>query len=547
MVSSTSLVAALGVVAGFGGSAPGLVIGAQATTHVAGMSAAGTRPAPVTKTAAPAKKRVAVKKPTVPVKKPVVKKPLVATAVFQSRITAGTRPVTDSAGRVWQPRPVEFGSWRMSTSLKGVDIAGTADDGLYQVGGFDVKWYRLAVPASATYRVRILMAESYWSQPGKRVFDIRAEGRTVISNLDLVKVAGKARAHDVTFTVPVRDGELTLEFPASRDYSLLSAIEVVSTAPVARPRPAAVRRAVTFAPGSVWTQQVGRAPLADNSTAVVADLVRQVADHYGGTAAFNAYEYNTAFHVAAKGQRRVDVGFYDCQRKGQVPSGLYDGPRHFQSVPVPDDAAAAVGTDAMMSIYDPAADQIWEFWQMRRTGAGGWQACWGGRLDQVSRKQGYFPSYYGTSASGMVLAGGMITIDEVRAGAINHAIALAVVESQAWPKVSWPAQRTDGGTRDPNVVMHGQRLRLDPSLDVSTYDLTPIGRMVATAAQRYGFIVVDRAGLVGVSTESGRATARRTGVNPWDRLLGGPSYLAMKNFPWDRLQALPPDYGKVAG
>ena len=69
--------------------------------------------------------------------------------------------------------------------------------------------------------------------------------------------------------------------------------------------------------------------------------------------------------------------------------------------------------------------------------------------------------------------------------------------------------------------------------------------MIAVAAQKYGFIVNDKGGAVAVIAEDGTSTAAVTGTNPWTTLLNGvPSYSMMRNFPWDRLQALPRDYMK---
>ncbi len=69
--------------------------------------------------------------------------------------------------------------------------------------------------------------------------------------------------------------------------------------------------------------------------------------------------------------------------------------------------------------------------------------------------------------------------------------------------------------------------------------------MIAKAAQKYGFIVTDKAGCTAVVAESPAAAIAATGVDPWKALLGStPSYSVMKNFPWDKLQALPKDYGK---
>lgn len=466
------------------------------------------------------------------------------TGLFAHRETARDGAVTDEAGHVWQPRSVRWGSWKRSSALVGSPISGTEDDILYQVNGFGITRYRLSVPAEATYRVRLLMAESYWTTTGSRVFDVSAEGTPMATGIDIVKAAGGLGiAHDVSFEVPVSDGELNLDFVATVDLALVSAIEVVSTDVVDIPAQAPVRQAVTFGPGNFWTQDISAAPVAADSTPVVANLVEQVADRNGGIAALNAHHHNASFHVVPAGQPRITVNYWKCQNKEEIPWGLFDGPAHFVNVPVPDDAVAAAGTDASMTVYDPDADQLWEFWQMRRDSTTNeWEACWGGRLDAVSTRQGFFPMYFGASASGTVIAGGMVTIDEFRRGEINHAVAVGVPDAKAG-MYSWPAQRTDGAASG-DVVMEGQRLRLDPSLDLSQYPMTPVARMIATAAQKYGLIITDHSGVVAVGTEAGLLQASRTGKNPWDDLLAGAPHEAMKGFPWHKLQALPKDWGK---
>lgn len=461
---------------------------------------------------------------------------------FVARTTAGTRPVRDRAGNVWSARSVGWGSWKSDSIPAATDIAGTLDDALYRTNAWDMRWYWVDVPARGTYQVRLKMAESYFGAAGQRVFDVSAEGRTVATNVDIVKSVGRAAAHDITFAVPVTDGRLDLDFVYRADKPAIAAIEV--TGPGAA-RASAPTPAVKLSPKAFYTQSIRKAPLASNSAAMAALLAKDVADNWGGVAAVNAYQYNTSFYTVPAKQPTVDVAFHDCQRKGYVPTGLFDGPKYFKNVPVPASVVPAVGTDGEVTIYDPAADKIWEFWQMSKTVNGGWRACWGGRLDNVSTStQVAFPSPYGASASGLVMAPGMITMEEFRAGRIEHAMYLAILRPRAWPHFSWPANRTDGGNPDPNALMEGQRLRLDPTLDVSTLGLTPVGEMVARAAQEYGFVVSDGAGAVAVVTESGDAQKALTGKNPWDRLLGGPSYQALAKFPWDRMQVLPKDYGR---
>ena len=87
----------------------------------------------------------------------------------------------------------------------------------------------------------------------------------------------------------------------------------------------------------------------------------------------------------------------------------------------------------------------------------------------------------------------------------------------------------------------GARLRLDPAVDVDALGLGRVASAIAKSAQRYGFIVVDTAGAVGVVAESGAMERARTGRDPWPEVLGGPSYTALKGFPWDRVSVLVPD------
>lgn len=312
----------------------------------------------------------------------------------------------------------------------------------------------------------------------------------------------------------------------------------------ASPEPTATLPAhYPFGPDSVWRQDVSTAPLAVDSSEMVAGIAEQVADRYDGVAAFNLRQYSTSFYVVDADQARVRVAFDNCQKKKSTPRGLF-GPRgQFEDVPVPDDAVPAAGRDGQLTIYSPSADQLWELWRAERVD-GGWQACWGGRIDHVSISPGYFKGGFGSSASGLAISGGMVWVDDVERGAIDHALSLQLVDVAHWKNVSWPAQRSDGSDKSEHAVPEGTRLRLDPSLDVGSLDLSPIAEMIARAAQRYGFIVVDKAGAVAVTAQTGQVSTRG-GADVWNDLLGGdPAYAVMKGFPWDRLQALPKDYGK---
>lgn len=302
--------------------------------------------------------------------------------------------------------------------------------------------------------------------------------------------------------------------------------------------------AYPFADDSVWRESLRDAPVNEDSDAIVEHLAESVASRYDGIAAFNASEYNAAYYVVGPEVERADVSFDDCQDKGGTPSGLYDGASHFADVPIPDDAEPAEGRDGALVVYAPDTDQLWEFWRASETDDG-WSACWGGRIDDVSTNPGHFDGNFGTTATGLPHAAGMVSLADVRSGSIEHAVALLAAEPAKWDTYSWPAQRSDGWSDDSDAVPEGMRLRLDDDVDVASLGLHPLAEMVAFAAQDYGFIVVDQAGATGVYTESGAAEEAETGEDPWPPLLGDvPSYRVMEDFPWEDLEALPMDYGK---
>ncbi len=301
-----------------------------------------------------------------------------------------------------------------------------------------------------------------------------------------------------------------------------------------------------FSAKSVWKKRIDKAPLAKNSRAMVRNLVGQVTPNWGGVAAFNVDQYATNVYVVQKWQKRVTVRFNDCQGKGYVPAGLFGAGGQFVGVPVPSNATPSFGTDKTLVIYQPSTDTSWEFWQMTLT-ASGWSACWGGRLDHVSTSGGWFSGGHGVTATGLSSIGGAIGIRDVMAGRIEHALTLQLISPASWTKFSWPAQRSDGFSNDKNAIPEGTRLRLDPKVNINKLHLTPIGKMVARAAQQYGFIVTDKSGAVSVVAESGYATKQVTGKDPWAKYMHGePSYHIMRNFPWSKMQVLPPNYGRTA-
>src|SRR6202035_4840230 len=99
------------------------------------------------------------------------------------------------------------------------------------------------------------------------------------------------------------------------------------------------------------------------------------------------------------------------------------------------------------------------------------------------------------SASSLAIAGGVITVEDLEHGKIEHALAMAIPGVRAGVFAS-PAQRSDGKSANPLALPEGAHLRLNPNLDLSTLHLPRLTLMIAEAAQRYGIFIRDGAGNV---------------------------------------------------
>ncbi|MET0920496.1 MAG: DUF4124 domain-containing protein [Acidimicrobiia bacterium] len=270
------------------------------------------------------------------------------------------------------------------------------------------------------------------------------------------------------------------------------------------------------------------------------EIAAEVQQYYGH-AALNTHNFAPAVYTVPAEQPPVSVTPWDCQGRGSFDPGFV---AQIASVPIPSDAVIPPDSDASIIVWQPSSNTVWEFWKTRRVD-GAWQACWGGRLESASKSIGTFPFPYGAAASGLSQLAGLITLEELKSGHIDHAISIGVVNTRKGV-VSWPANRTDGKSLAPNAIPEGQRLRLDPSLDLSTLSLTPMGRMVAVALQRYGAIVRDSAGSVAVYAENAIPLTAPGQPNPYEAFYGGKGKSAqLDGIPWARLQALPLDYGKT--
>ena len=292
---------------------------------------------------------------------------------------------------------------------------------------------------------------------------------------------------------------------------------------------AATESTQVFAPDSFWNAPLADgAPLDPRSADYVSEIQRQltVVPPY-----INTTRYSTPVYTVPAGQPTVQV-------KLDSPWAEPDLRDAWQQVPIPANAIPAEGTDGHIVVHQPSTDTMWEFWRAVEL-ADGWHAAWGGKMTNVSTNPGFYttPSNWGSTATSLPLLGGLIRLEELEAGRIDHALALAIPDVKK-DVYSWPAQRSDGAFDGPNAIPEGTRFRLDPSLDLNTIQMAPVVRMVAEAAQRYGIVLRDKAGSVTFFGEDPTPTSTNPYAGPTGWFEGKSAATLMEAFPWQHLQAL---------
>lgn len=318
----------------------------------------------------------------------------------------------------------------------------------------------------------------------------------------------------------------------------------LTTAPGTKPVPTSTSLPTTAQPGtggmlpfsasSFWnTPLPADAPLASNSHELVRSFNNQWRTFYG-TVGINTNDYSIPIYTVPADQPPVPVS---------IAAGCNEGPgilEQLSAVPIPVGARPANGGDHTLVIWQPETDTEWEIWMAKQAADDSWSACWGGRIQNVSKSQGVFPNPYGVAASGLSYLAGSMKVSELQAGEINHALAVVVVHTTADSQVA-PATRNDGNSTAADAIPQGTRFRLDPTVDVTKLGLSDTGVTIARALQTYGMFVTDTSGAVVLMAEDGQPYIAAGRPDPYAEIFGRLfSYQVLANVPWDRLQVVRP-------
>lgn len=183
------------------------------------------------------------------------------------------------------------------------------------------------------------------------------------------------------------------------------------------------------------------------------------------------------------------------------------------------------GSTEYLAMIDPNAGLAWEMKQGHQNQeTGSWGTSFGAQVDLngtgVAQPWMTAPDAHLSASprpSGTPLIAGLIRIDEIKAGKIEHALAIAYPSPRTGvfvPPASMALDAPDG--QEPNLLglPMGARIQLDPAYDIENTQLSPSAKVIARALQEYGAIVVDHTGSTVLFAEASPAQ-----LEAWEGLL----------------------------
>jgi hypothetical protein len=224
-----------------------------------------------------------------------------------------------------------------------------------------------------------------------------------------------------------------------------------------------------------WNADVSKLKLDPNSAKYIAALPGNLHPDFGQNAA-----YGIPFIVVPATQKKVPVSFDYGSESNKGP------------YPIPPNAPIEGGKNAsgdrhVLVIQQGSPCKLYEMWNSKPLNGGkSWHAGSGAVWDLSSnalRPNGWTSA----DAAGLAILPALIKCDEVKAGAINHAMRVTFNNSQNG--YIHPATHEASDSSDKSLPPMGLRFRLSATFNVSK--LHGQSKIIATAMQKYGLFMAD--------------------------------------------------------
>jgi hypothetical protein len=294
-----------------------------------------------------------------------------------------------------------------------------------------------------------------------------------------------------------------------------------------------------FSASSFWYAPVETAKIDPNSKAIINAFQEQITlEEQAHTGPWiNTTAFSLPLYTVPATQPTTEVKLEHTPTEPALQQA-------FQNVPLPPEAQPAAGHDHDLLLWQPATNKLWEFWHLTHQ-TDGWHAAWGGAIRNLTTNPGVYnteawkgaQNWWGTSASSLSLLGGLITLEDLKDGVINHALSMSIPNVRAGVYAT-PARRDDGKTTNPLALPEGAHLRLPPNLNLQNLHLPYLTLLIAQAAQRYGIIITDGSSKITFSAQDPTPTGTEPYKNPTGYYENQTPQQLLTTFPWNKLELL---------
>jgi hypothetical protein len=231
-----------------------------------------------------------------------------------------------------------------------------------------------------------------------------------------------------------------------------------------------------------WNQRVDALPVHDRSDAIMRSIGLDETVHPDfGSGRYEGSRIGIPYTVVPRRQRRVRVRFEYADESDRGP------------YPIPRDPPIEGGSDRHVLLVQRGTCRLYELFAAKRAGRT-WTAGSGAIFDLRSnrlRPRGWTSA----DAAGLPILPGLARYQEVRRGAIRHALRFTVERTRR--AFVYPARHFASSLTDPDLPAMGQRLRLSSGVDPARFPRQ--SRVIVRALKRYGMLLADNGSSIYVS------------------------------------------------
>jgi len=331
-------------------------------------------------------------------------------------------------------------------------------------------------------------------------------------------------------TTKVGNGQHTIRQKVSPSGEVDTATFTINNGSTPTPPP---NTSGIYSPTSFWNTPIPPNPSIDpnSSTMIQQSILNQLSKNI----TFSNGGYGMALAYAKAGDPIYSV---KCTQYCNGPVGMT------LNFPIPSGTVPATGSDHHLVVAymaqdgSPYAGKELDMWEASYSN-GSWSAA-GAYINDLKGWGAACPSgqhCLSNVAAGFSGLGGAVRPEEIAAGHIDHALAIATPYNRTGGYFACPATHHDEIAGSTSALPQGARIQLDPSFNVDAQNWPQWIKIIAKALQTYGAYNRDFSGVVVVYG----VTDQNAGVPKWSSV-GVPydsnAYGALNVIPWNKMRVL---------